>query len=92
VNTATLTDDDAVAARPARRGWRGAGTLLAGAALVALAWWVSRAGWFKAGDDFGYTLGVVGGVLMLVLLLYPARKYLRALRRAGKVKRWFWMQ
>lgn len=91
MNTATLTDDDAVAARPARRGWRGAGTLLAGAALVALAWWVSRAGWFKAGDDFGYTLGVVGGVLMLVLLLYPARKYLRALRRAGKVKRWFWM-
>ena len=57
---------------------------------MALAFAVGRAGWFKAGDDLGYGLGVVGGVLMLLLMLYPARKYLRVMRRSGGVKHWFW--
>lgn len=59
--------------------------------LVGLSWIVGTAGFFRAGDDLGYWLGVAGGVLMLVLLLYPLRKYLRALRNAGPVKAWFWM-
>jgi hypothetical protein len=58
-------------------------------ALVACAWWISRQGWFKAGDDLGYWLGVTGGVLMLLLFSYPLRKYVRGLHRLGKVKWWF---
>lgn len=37
----------------------------------------------------GYALGIVGGCLMLVLLLYPARKRVRWLSFMGSVKHWF---
>jgi len=37
----------------------------------------------------GYALGIVGGSLMLLLLIYPARKRLRWLGFAGSVKAWF---
>lgn len=57
--------------------------------VVGLTWWVTQQGWFKAGDDIGYWLGVAGGVMMLLLLSYPLRKYVRALHRVGKVKWWF---
>ncbi|MFO1328933.1 MAG: hypothetical protein U1F56_16360 [Rubrivivax sp.] len=91
-NTATIGNEPAPSARarPAR-GHHDRLLLAVLVALVALAAWVGRAGWFQAGDDVGYTLGLVGGVLMLVLLLYPARKYLRVMRNAGRVKGWFWM-
>lgn len=66
--------------------------LVAGLALlVSTAWGLARTGHFDAGDDLGYWLGVAGGVMMLVLLLYPARKYLRVMRNLGRVKLWFWM-
>jgi len=55
--------------------------------LVAFA--IGRSGWFEPGDNIGYYTGLVGGVFMLLLLLYPARKYLRALRTWGPVKHWF---
>ncbi len=57
--------------------------------VVGLTWWVARQGWYKAGDDVGYWLGVAGGTMMLLLLSYPLRKYVRALHRLGKVKWWF---
>jgi hypothetical protein len=59
------------------------------AGLVIGAWLVSRLGLFKAGDDVGYWIGVVGGVMMLMLFSYPLRKYVRGLHRLGKVKWWF---
>ncbi len=62
--------------------------LLAGLTLVA--WQVSRRGWFSAGDDVGYWLGVAGGVAILLLFSYPMRKYLRFMHRWGTVKWWFW--
>ncbi len=37
----------------------------------------------------GYALGIIGGSLMLLLLLYPARKRARWLGFIGTVKRWF---
>jgi hypothetical protein len=37
----------------------------------------------------GYMLGIVGGSLMLMLLLYPARKHLRWIGFIGSVKGWF---
>jgi hypothetical protein len=75
---------------PSRRGSSGdVWVYLVIGALVAGAWWISRQGWFKAGDDLGYWLGVAGGVLMLLLFSYPLRKYVRGLHRLGKVKWWF---
>jgi hypothetical protein len=40
-------------------------------------------------SGLGYALGIVGGVMMLLLLLYPLRKKLKAMRRWGKVRYWF---
>ena len=37
----------------------------------------------------GYWLGIVGGSLMLLLLLYPLRKKVRFLDAFGKIKYWF---
>ncbi len=54
-----------------------------------VAFLISRAGWFEAGDNIGYYLGLVGGVMMLLLLLYPLRKNMRALQNWGAVKYWF---
>jgi len=40
-------------------------------------------------DGLGYWLGIVGGSLMLVLLLYPAGKRSTIMQRMGLVKHWF---
>lgn len=58
------------------------------ASLVLGAWWVSRQGYFRAGDDVGYWLGVAGGLAMLTLFSYPLRKHVRFLHNLGKVKWW----
>lgn len=76
------------AAEP-RRSTRDVWVYLAIGLIVAATWWVTQQGWFKAGDDVGYWLGVAGGTMMLLLLSYPLRKYVRALHRLGKVKWWF---
>lgn len=61
-------------------------------ALLTLGTWrISRLGWFTAGDDLGYWLGVAGGTMMLLLFSYPLRKYLRFMHRWGRVKWWFWV-
>jgi hypothetical protein len=39
----------------------------------------------------GYNLGIIGGAMMLLLLLYPLRKTARFMRNWGAVKYWFWM-
>ncbi|MDH3748551.1 MAG: transcriptional regulator [Gammaproteobacteria bacterium] len=39
----------------------------------------------------GYWLGIIGGVLMLTLLLYPVRKKLRLLGVLGSTRAWFQM-
>jgi hypothetical protein len=38
---------------------------------------------------WGYTLGIIGGSMMLLLLIYPARKRARWLRFVGGVPGWF---
>jgi len=53
-------------------------------------------GWLKH-DDFylsaesgtGYYLGIAGGISMLVLLFYPLRKKVSALRNFGPIRYWF---
>ncbi len=44
--------------------------------------WTAENGW-------GYWFGIVGGVLMLLLLLYPMSKHWRAMTRHLSVKFWF---
>ncbi len=58
-------------------------------ALGLAAWHVGSGGYFEAGDDVGYGLGLAGGVMMLLLFSYPLRKHLAVLRRWGRVKWWF---
>lgn len=85
--SATAANDAQIAPR---RQW--AGDLLLYAVLAALTfgtWQLSRQGWFKAGDDVGYRVGVAGGTAMLLLFTYPLRKYLRVMHGWGKVKWWF---
>ena len=40
-------------------------------------------------EGTGYWLGIAGAVTMLMLLLYPLRKRIKALRHLGSVKSWF---
>jgi hypothetical protein len=57
--------------------------------LLLATWLVARSGIYTPGSDFGYYLGVVGGLMMLALLLYPLRKHLRFLQNFGAVRHWF---
>jgi hypothetical protein len=54
-----------------------------------LAWRVSGQQHLTAESGLGYALGIVGGVMMLLLLLYPLRKKLRFMRAWGGVRYWF---
>jgi hypothetical protein len=40
-------------------------------------------------DGLGYWLGIVGGTILLVLLMYPLRKRFRSLQYLGSTKQWF---
>ena len=66
---------------------------LAGYAVTALAVYVGWVGRHErnidAGHGVGYAIGIVGGVLMLLLLLYSARKRARWMGRLGATRHWF---
>jgi hypothetical protein len=44
---------------------------------------------YKAGSDVGYYMGLVGGSMMLMLLLYPLRKGIKLFRKLGALRYWF---
>lgn len=47
---------------------------------------------FKPGEklfDLGYNLGLAGGLMMLILLLYPLRKRVRLFNKLGALPTWF---
>lgn len=71
-----------------RGAWRAAIALLV-AVLLFLAWLVRNGHLYEAGSDFGYYLGLVGGLLMLSLLVYPIRKRFGSYDRFGKMETWF---
>ncbi len=54
-----------------------------------LGWAVAHGNYYKPGDDFGYNMGLAGGLMMLFLLVYPLRKRLAFMRRLGGMKYWF---
>jgi hypothetical protein len=81
--------------RPARPGSRarsrdGLVLVLVGVLLLA-ALAGALVGRWKPGSDLGYWLGVVGGVAMLLLLAYPLRKRVRAIRALGDARGFFIM-
>jgi hypothetical protein len=61
--------------------------LLVAAALTA-GWSMRDRQYIVAEEGVGYALGVVGGLLMLALFLYPVRKRINS-SRLGSVKLWF---
>jgi hypothetical protein len=70
-------------------GWR---TLLffSAVALIMLAGWNKRGDVYLSPEDgTGYALGIIGGVMMLSIFLYPMRKHVRWLRFLGSVRGWF---
>jgi hypothetical protein len=68
--------------------WRTA-LVVVGGLLIFLAWLVSTGDLYKAGDDLGYNLGLVGGLMMLSLLIYPLRKRVRFMNSWGSMQAWF---
>jgi hypothetical protein len=62
---------------------------IASALLVWVGWMYPTERFITPERGLGYALGIVGGSLMLLLLLYPARKRARWLGFIGTVKRWF---
>lgn len=75
------------------RGWYARYGALAGYGLAACLIWV---GWegrdernINAEHGLGYALGIAGGTLMLLLLMYTLRKRLRWFAWAGNMRHWF---
>ncbi len=74
------------------RPWRQATPLIFGAALAAtlVAGWLNRnEGHLTPESGLGYWLGILGASAMLLLLLYPLRKRMRAGSLFGSVAFWF---
>lgn len=68
------------------------------ACFYALVTYLIYLGWVRRSDSYltaesglGYALGIIGGTMMLLLLLYPLRKKLRFMRHLGAVRHWFRM-
>ena len=62
-------------------------TLLA--AMMVLGWLIRDYNFINPEQGTGYWLGIMGGSMMLVLLLYPLRKRIRLLHALGPTKYWF---
>jgi hypothetical protein len=82
-------------ATPAGIRVNSASTSLTMVFALLVAWAASRGfqlrGEFILSPDsgLGYALGIVGGVMMLLLLIYPLRKHSSILRNMGAVHHWF---
>ena len=56
---------------------------------IGIGWLLRDRALINPEDGLGYWLGILGGSMMLVLLLYPLRKRIRALRFLGRTTHWF---
>ena len=56
---------------------------------IGIGWLLRDQNYIDPEDGIGYWLGIIGGSMMLVLLLYPLRKRIRMLRFLGKTTHWF---
>lgn len=57
--------------------------------LVMLAYLVSKGLLIKPSEGVGYYFGYVGGVMMLLMLLYPLRKHAKFAQSWGPLRYWF---
>jgi hypothetical protein len=61
--------------------------------LVGLSMWlaykVATGKYYTPRSNFGFYLGVVGSVMMLLMLAYPLRKHVHFMYRWGALKNWF---
>ena len=84
---ASRPDEDATSGSPSLPG-----RLLA-FVLVGLSMWVAykvaTEKYYTPRSNFGFYLGVVGSVMMLLMLAYPLRKHVRFMHRWGALKNWF---
>ena len=53
------------------------------------AWYVGKLGLYESDSPLAYNLGLVGGIAMATLLLYPLRKRFRFMRSWFPLKYWF---
>jgi hypothetical protein len=88
-NVATPKTGIAKAIPAPRRTRAGAYGYVFLAAAVCVGWLLRREDLVNPEEGLGYWLGIIGGSLMLLLLLYPAGKKSSLLRRLGLVKHWF---
>lgn len=89
---ATPAEEPSRASRSSGINWTRAGnrTFLAVIVLMLVLGWMQRNdSYFEAETGIGYALGIIGGSMMLLLLIYPLRKRLRALDRFLSVRFWF---
>lgn len=59
------------------------------AAIIFMGWSVSDQRYLVAESGIGYWLGILGGTMMLLLLVYPLRKKKPKWRFLGSIKFWF---
>jgi len=58
---------------------------------LAFGWSQREEYWLTAEKGWGYALGIIGGSLMLLLLLYPLRKHWKVARNWFHISHWFRM-
>lgn len=56
---------------------------------VGIGWLLRDYGLINPEEGLGYWLGIAGGSMMLMLLLYPLRKRIKLLRFLGSTQKWF---
>jgi hypothetical protein len=83
---AKTTDKKKSGSRKSRDALYGYSILVA--TLIA-GWLLSDQKLVDPNEGLGYWLGIIGGSMMLLLVLYPAGKKSTILRRLGMVKHWF---
>jgi len=59
--------------------------------IAMAAWHVRLDAPYKSGAGFGYALGLIGGSMLLIMMLYPVCKRVRFMREWGPLKYWFKM-
>lgn len=57
--------------------------------VMAVGFFISHGHPYKPGDPVGYNLGLVGGLMMLTLLLYPMRKRVSFMKNWVPLPKWF---
>jgi hypothetical protein len=57
--------------------------------LVYCSWKYDSRLYITPEEGIGYALGIIGGTMMLLLMLYPLRKHARWAQRFGPVRHWF---